>query len=210
MASAASGCGELGLAPHLTGFYPAGHQGLSPLPRKPPPRPGSWRNRNLPPSLPPLCQAHNGRGHAFGEVVPTPEILSPRFFKSSPTAAIFCTATADWFACSSRLFNFSSVSMISLCKPSYCSCVVSLCQCLVCLFRSGFQGFQFFLRFPHRFRQEACASVPAVPCCRGPVSGDCSHPGAVTAWCVSPRLPLSERCQLCGVAADLHRNALYP
>ena len=58
-------------------------------------------------------------------VVPTPEILSPKFFKSSPTAAIFCTATADWFACCSRLFNFSSVSMISRCKPSYCSCVIS-------------------------------------------------------------------------------------
>ncbi len=58
-------------------------------------------------------------------VVPTPEILSPRFFKSSPTAAIFCTATADWFACSSRLFSRSSVSMISLCKPSYCSWVIS-------------------------------------------------------------------------------------
>ena len=58
-------------------------------------------------------------------VAPTPEILSPRFFKSSPVAAIFWIATADWFACSSRFFNFSSVSMISLCKPSYCSWVIS-------------------------------------------------------------------------------------
>ena len=70
-----------------------------------------------------LAQKH--RVTSLVRVFPTPEILSPKFFKSSPVAAIFWIATADWLACSSRLFNFCSVSMISLCRPSYCSCVIS-------------------------------------------------------------------------------------
>ena len=48
-------------------------------------------------------------------------MLLPTSFNFSPVAEIFCNAVADWFACSSNLFNSFSVSIISLCRASYWS-----------------------------------------------------------------------------------------
>ena len=52
---------------------------------------------------------------------PTEEILFPTVCSFSPVAPIFCSAVADWFACSSRLRSLCSVSTISLCRASYWS-----------------------------------------------------------------------------------------
>ena len=57
--------------------------------------------------------------------LPTEEILSPSACSFSPEAAIFCTAVADWFACCSKFRRAFSVSMISRCSASYCSCEIS-------------------------------------------------------------------------------------
>ncbi len=52
-------------------------------------------------------------------------MLSPTVFSFSPVAAIFCNATADCPACRSRSRRLFSVSMISLWRASYWSCVIS-------------------------------------------------------------------------------------
>lgn len=56
---------------------------------------------------------------------PTEEMASPVVFNFSPVAEIFCKAVAEVFACSSNFFKSCSVSMISLCRASYCSLLIS-------------------------------------------------------------------------------------
>ena len=56
---------------------------------------------------------------------PTPETLSPTSFNFPPTSSILRRVVLVFAACSSRDFNFCSVSSISRWRPSYCSWVIS-------------------------------------------------------------------------------------
>ena len=52
---------------------------------------------------------------------PIEDTLSPVLLSFSPAAAIFCNAVEELLACASSFFSSFSVSMISLCRASYCS-----------------------------------------------------------------------------------------
>ncbi|MBU3075594.1 hypothetical protein [Clostridium estertheticum] len=52
-------------------------------------------------------------------------MLSPTVLSFSPVAGIFYKATADLSAAYSRFFSAFSVSIISRCSASYCTCMMS-------------------------------------------------------------------------------------